>query len=127
MRVEAARILRRAGVFCAYEYYGLLTGSWEPEKALAATMASASRIRSERGLVKHSRRFPPSAERLESSGVFRSVPELSLHSIERGDGERLVDLALALGTVRRPLDEDVSEEELGLDRLRRKTATFFGR
>jgi len=119
---EIARILRRGGVFCAYEYYGLVTGSWEPEEALAATMASASRIRAERVLVKHSRRFPPSAERLESSGVFRSVRELSLHSVERGDGERLVGFALALGTVRRPLEEGVSEEELGLDRLRHEAS-----
>ena len=29
---EIARILRRGGVFCAYEYYGLLTGSWEPKR-----------------------------------------------------------------------------------------------
>lgn len=115
---EIARILRGGGVFCAYEYHALVTGRWEPEEALEATMAAASRIRDERGLVKHRRRFPPSAEQLEFSGVFRSVRELSLHSVERGDGERLVGFALALGTVRTPLGEGVSEEELGLDRLR---------
>lgn len=115
---EIARILRRGGVFCAYEYRDLVTGVWAPEEALEATMAAASRIGDERGLAKHSRRFPPSAERFESSGVFRRVRELSVHSVERGDGQRLLGLTLALGTVRRVLDAGVSEEELGLDRLR---------
>ncbi len=115
---EIARLLRPGGVFCAYEYRGLTTGSWAPEEALEATMAAATRIGGVRGLAKHSRRFPPSAERLESSGVFRSVRELSLHSVEQGDGERLVGLTLALGTVRRTLDDGATEEELGLDRLR---------
>ena len=115
---EIARILRRGGVFCAYEYRALITGRWEAEEALDATMAAGSRVRDERGLVKHRRRFPPSAERLESSGIFRRVRELSFHSVERGDGERLVGFALALGTVRTPLDEGASEQELELDRLR---------
>jgi len=119
---EIGRILRPGGVFCAYEYRGLVTGLWEPEEAFAATMEAGGRIRRERGLAANARRFPPSVERLESSGIFGRVRELSFHNVEEGDGERLVGFALAIGAVRTPLDDGASEHELGLDRLREVAA-----
>jgi hypothetical protein len=119
---EVARILRAGGVFCAYEYCDLLTGLWEPEEAFAATMTAAGRVLKERGLAPHARRFPPSVERLEAAGIFVRVRELSCHSVERGDGERLVGFALALGTVRAVLDHGVAERDVGLDRLREVAA-----
>lgn len=119
---EVARILRPGGVFCAYEYCDLVTGLWEPEEAFAATMNAAARIREERGLAPGHRRFAPSVEHLESSGVFARVRELSCHSVEPGDGERLVGFVLALGAVRAVLDDGVAERDLGLDRLREVAA-----
>ncbi len=119
---EIGRTLRPGGVFCAYEYRGLVTGLWEPEEAFAATMEAGGRIRRERGLAANARRFPPSVERLESSGIFGRVRELSFHNVEEGDGERLVGFALAIGAVRTPLDDGASEHELGLDRLREVAA-----
>ena len=57
-------------------------------------------------------------ERLEDSDVFRFVQELALHSVESGDGERLVGFALSEGSLTTLLQAGVSEEEVGLDHLR---------
>jgi SAM-dependent methyltransferase len=115
---EIGRILRPGGVFCAYEYRDLVTARWDAEEALEATMTAAGRIREARGLIPSATRFPPSVERLEESGIFERVRELTLHGVEPGDGERLVGFALALGTVRTVLADGVAEDEVGLDRLR---------
>jgi SAM-dependent methyltransferase len=113
---EIDRILRPRGVFCAYEYVQLQTPLWEPEQAWFEVIEAKRRIRAERGF--ENRLFPISAERLEESGVFTTVRELTLHSVEEGDGDRLVGLALSEGSLLTLLEAGVSERELGLDRLR---------
>ena len=62
--------------------------------------------------------FPAKAEQLDASGRFRVVRDTVLHSVEEGDGERLLGFALSEGNVRVLLEQGVTEEELGLDRLR---------
>ena len=47
-----------------------------------------------------------------------------MHSVEGGDGERLVGLALSEGSMVTLLEAGVSEEEVGLDRLRLVAATI---
>lgn len=115
---EIGRILRAGGVFCAYEYVSLQTPLWEPEIVWEAVIARKKQLRAARGLDRQKRIWPVGRERLEESGVFRSVRELSLHSVEEGDGERLVRLALSEGSVQTLLEDGVSEGEVGLDRLR---------
>jgi hypothetical protein len=61
---------------------------------------------------------PVSLERLEESGAFRYTRELVLHSVERGDGDRLVGLALSEGSMTTLLGAGVTEQDVGLDRLR---------
>jgi ubiquinone/menaquinone biosynthesis C-methylase UbiE len=114
---EVDRILRPEGVFAAYQYESLTTPLWEPEQVLEEVFRRGAEKRDGLGLYPDRKRWPPSAERLEESGVFRFVRELPLLSIEDGDGERLVGFALSTGTVATPL-EHVGEEGLGLDRLR---------
>jgi SAM-dependent methyltransferase len=113
---EIGRILRPGGVFCAYEYVHLQTPLWQPEAVWLEVIEKKRRLRAERGL--DNRQFPVSRERLEESGVFSAVRELPLHSVEEGDGERLVRLALTEGSIVTLLEAGVSEEEVGLDRLR---------
>jgi hypothetical protein len=66
----------------------------------------------------------PSATWLTESGVFRHARELLLHSIEQGDGERLVGFALSEGSTRRVLKAGASEADVGLDRLRTAAAAM---
>ena len=113
---EIGRILRPSGVFCAYEYVHLQTPLWEPERAWAEVIRAKRRLREERGL--ENRVYPVSVERLRESGVFTEVRELSMHNVEKGDGRRLVELALSEGSLVTLLERGVTEEEVGLDRLR---------
>jgi SAM-dependent methyltransferase len=113
---EIGRILRPGGVFCAYAYFALQTPYWEPEAAWEAVLSRKRELRAERGLTEDI--WPVSRERLEASGVFRRARELALHSVEDGDGDRLVGLALSEGSMVTLLEAGVSEEEVGLDGLR---------
>jgi SAM-dependent methyltransferase len=113
---EIARILQPGGVFCAYAYFALQTPLWEPEEEFGIVRERTGAIRRERGLVQQL--WPVSRERLEESGVFRLVRELALHSVEHGDGERLIGFALSQGSVATLLEAGATEEDVGLDRLR---------
>jgi SAM-dependent methyltransferase len=115
---ELMRILRTGGVFCAYNYSVLQTPLWEPETVFAAVLARKRKLRVEIGLDREPPADPPGSALLEASGIFRQTRELLLHSVEQGDGERLVGFALSEGSMRTLLDAGVTEEEVGLDRLR---------
>jgi SAM-dependent methyltransferase len=121
---EIGRILRRDGVFCAYEYFALQTPLWEPEEAVAAVRARVRSERSARGLDGGTTIWPISRERLEASGVFRAVRELAVHSVEHGDGERFVGFALSEGSLATLLEAGATEAEVGLDRLREIAASI---
>jgi SAM-dependent methyltransferase len=116
---EIGRILRPGGVFCAYAYFALQTPSWT-EAAWEDVLARKRDLRTERGLTEDT--WPVSRERLETSGVFRRAQELALHNVEDGDGDRLVGLALSEGSMVTLLEAGVTEEEVGLDRLRTAAA-----
>ena len=113
---ETGRILRRGGVFCAYEYVHLQTPLWEPEAAWRYVIDTKRRLREERGL--DNRSFPLSLDRFDESRVFSDTRELPLHNVEEGDGDRLVALAFTEGSLITLLEAGATEEEVGLDRLR---------
>jgi len=121
---EIGRILRAGGVFCSYEYFALQTPLWEPEAEWHVLLARKSELRAKLGLDEGVQRWPVSSAPLEESGVFRCVRELALHSVERGDGDRLVGLALSEGSLTTLLEAGVTAEEVGLDRLRSAAATM---
>ena len=62
------------------------------------------------------------AERMRASGLFRFVTEIALHSQEEGDADRLVDLARSQSGTVELLNGGMSEDELGLTRLREVAA-----
>ncbi|HET7855333.1 MAG TPA: hypothetical protein VFL41_02640 [Gaiellaceae bacterium] len=116
---EIARILRPAGIFAAYDYDWPPLVDWEVDAAFLAVIA-ASGVEADR---------PEKArhlERLQASGRFRWVREFSLHVRELGDAKRIALLPLAFGPVARRLNEGASEQELGLDRLRRVVERRIG-
>jgi SAM-dependent methyltransferase len=117
---EVGRILRPGGVFCAYQYFALQTPSWRPEAEWENVLKRKRELRAQRGLDQPV--WAVSRERLGESGIFRLVRELALHSVERGDGERLVGLALSEGSTTTLLEAGVGEDEVGLDRLRAAAA-----
>ena len=108
---EVARVLRPGGVFAAYDYEWPPTVSREVELAFQPLLASGA-------FLSHAEAKGSHAERMRASGHFGVVKEIALHSLEEGDGARLVGLALTLGPVWRRLAEGSSERDLGIDSLR---------
>jgi SAM-dependent methyltransferase len=122
---EIARILRRGGVFAAYEYRWLLLASPEAKAAFEEVFERKNRLRAERGLDQGSR-WPVSRERLEESGRFRFTAETTVHGLEHGNADRLVGFVLSEGSTATLLEAGVTEKELGLARLREVAATGLG-
>ena len=96
---RSARILRPDGVFAAYQYASLVTGSWEADAAWAELRRLVRRRRTELGLDADSRRWPVSRELLEESGVFRFTMGTTLHNVETGTADRLIGFALSEGSL----------------------------
>ena len=112
---EIGRILRPGGVFCAYQYFMLQMPHWDAIAEWELVRQRKKELREKLRLAQQI--WPISGARLEESGVFRRVRELALHSVERGDGDRLVGFALSEGSMRTLLEAGASEEDVGLDRL----------
>lgn len=121
---EVGRILRPGGIFCAYNYFALQTPLWEPEAVFESVLARKAELRSQLGLDQKRPGSELSRDLLEASGVFRRTKELVLHSVERGDGERLIGFALSEGSMRTLLEAGTTESEVGLDRLRAVASTI---
>jgi SAM-dependent methyltransferase len=118
---EIARLLRPGGVFCAYQYFSLQTPLWEPEHAWGELLERKHAIREAQDRDRAGR-WPVNADRLRESGIFRLVRETAVHGVEAGDGDRLVGLALSEGSLQTLLADGMTEEELGVDRLREAAA-----
>jgi SAM-dependent methyltransferase len=114
---EVARILRPGGVFCAYNYFVFQTPVWEAATAFRFVLERKKELRRRLGLDDVAS-APPSIDWLEGSGAFRECRELVVHSVEEGDGERLIGFALSEGSMRTLLETGASETDVGLDRLR---------
>lgn len=114
---EVGRILRAGGVFCAYNYSVFQTPLWDAATAFDLVQERKRELRLRLGLD-DAPSAPPRLEWLGDSGAFRYARELLLHSVEQGDGERLIGFALSEGSMRTLLDAGASEADVGLDRLR---------
>jgi SAM-dependent methyltransferase len=122
---EVARILRPGGVFAAYDHDWPPTVQWEVEAAFQQVMqfrqenADRAPDRSLHAKEKH-------LGRLRDSGHFRYVREALIHSVEPGNAERIVGLVVSLGSVADLLAVGLTEEELGIDRLRETARRVLG-
>jgi SAM-dependent methyltransferase len=114
---EVARILRPGGVFCAYNYFVLQTPVWEVATAFDSVQKRKQELRIRLGLDDPSS-SPATLDWLTESGAFREARELVVHSVEEGDGDRLIGFALSEGSMRTLLETGTNEAEVGLDRLR---------
>jgi hypothetical protein len=65
-------------------------------------------------------------ERMRASRLFRFTREALVHSRESGGAERIVGLAFSLGPLNVLLEDGMTEEELGLARLREVAAKALG-
>ena len=123
---EIARILRRGGVFAAYEYRWLVTRSPEATSAAEEVLDRKKRLRDEYGLDRDRQLWPISRERLDESGQFRFTAETVVHGIEEGNADRLVGFLLSEGSMITLLATGVTERDVGLERLREIATAELG-
>lgn len=125
---ESARILRPGGVFAAIDC------DWPPVTNVEAERAyqeASSRIRAlsqERGVSESVKRWSKDKhlERIRESGRFRYVREILAHGVETGNADRLVGLMLSQGSAQSLLKLGLSEEEIGIARLREAALDALG-
>jgi SAM-dependent methyltransferase len=126
---EAARILVSGGVFAAYDcYWPPITGRWEVEAAYEQLMARILELGREQRLGDKLQSWDKAGHlaRMKASGRFRYTKEFIIHHADRGSGDRLIGLALSQGSVMSLLKLGLSEEEMGLDRLREIAGRLLG-
>jgi len=125
---EVARILRSGGVFAALDCDWPPAMDWEAEAAFNACLAECDAINRARGFTRDVTKWAKHEHlaRMEASGRFRYVRELTLHNVEQGNAARLVGLTLSQGQVATVLKHGISEDEAGITRLREVAARTLG-
>lgn len=126
---EVSRILAPGGVFAAYDYdWPPVTGVWEADQAYEECMEHCRLLESSHGIIDQVRRWDKSTHlrRMQESGCFRYVREVVLSHVDRGNDERILGLIQSQGHVKSLQKLGLSDEELGLDRLRHVTAQYLG-
>jgi SAM-dependent methyltransferase len=119
---EIARLLRPGGVLAAYDCDWPPAVDWETDAAYVAYEEQRLALEVSRGLQPPKAAKDEHADRMRASGLFRFVTEIAVHNRDEGDADRLVDLALSQGGTVALLNEGLSEDELGLTRLREVAA-----
>lgn len=96
---EAARILRRGGVFATYDYDVPPVVHPEVDGAFAAHFEARRSARRRLGLQAGAATWPKERhlERIRESGDFRYVREIVCHGFDETDAARLVGLAESIG------------------------------
>ncbi len=123
---EAARLLRPGGVFAAYDC------DWPPcvdplaDAAFSAVLEQVSLLeRRHRMPVAHRGKEHQAA--LRGCGLFGHVREMAVHGRDQGGADRLVALAeSAAGTLGQLRAAGMSEDDLGMTRLREVAAARLG-
>jgi SAM-dependent methyltransferase len=123
---EIARILRPGGVFAAYDYDWPPVAHWEVEAAFEELLERIGDTRKDRLEYVNLPEKEGHLERMRASGLFRFTREALVHSRERGAADRIIGMAFSLGPLNVLLEGGMTEEELGLARLREVAVKALG-
>lgn len=125
---EAGRILRRGGVFAAYDYDVPPVIHPEVDEAFGAHFAARQLARQRLELHPGAATWPKEShlERIRDSGQFRFVRELVCHGFDRADAARIMGLAQSVGGPRTLFDGEEAEVEQTFDQLREAAQRELG-
>ena len=125
---EIARILRPGGIFAAYDYGWPPTISWELEQVFQEVDDRFEHLIQERGTGGEGPGWSKEQhlERMRASGHFRFTNEFVLQHREQGDAARFIGLVLSSGYSYQLKRGAVTEQEIGLDRLRQAALNYVG-
>jgi SAM-dependent methyltransferase len=115
---EIARILRPGGVFAAFDCDWPPTVDPECDAVYRSVEAHYRELEVTHGVRPAYATKADHVARLRDSGRFRHVTELALHATDTGDATRFVDILRSQGGVVALIDRGLSEDEIGLTRLR---------
>jgi ubiquinone/menaquinone biosynthesis C-methylase UbiE len=125
---EAARLLRRGGVFAAYDYDVPPVLQPEIDDAFGALFEARGEARRKLGLEAGAMTWPKGRhlESIRESGHFRYARELVCVGWEEADAERLIGLAESIGGPRAIFGDAAPEVAEAFERLRRVAADVLG-
>lgn len=118
---EVSRILHPGGVFAAYDCdWPPSTSSIQAEEAYISLMNHIQDIEKKGNFslgLQHWSKYQH-LERMQASGCFKYVKEITIHHEELGNAERLIMLALTQGSTITLLKNNITEIDLGIPRFR---------
>jgi len=116
---EVGRVLRPGGVFAAYDYDWPPVVDPEVDEAYAGYQHRRAGFRKRHGIERGGDRWPKHEhlERMRASGRFVFCREILLHSVERGDAERVVGFTRSLGLPVMDMTYEDADDELGVNEL----------
>jgi ubiquinone/menaquinone biosynthesis C-methylase UbiE len=128
--IEARRVLRPGGVFASCDYdWPPTTSNWEADLAFDECWNQVDRVEEEFQSqllpVKHWEKNLH-LSRMGASSCFRFTKEILMQHVDTGNAERLVGLLLSQGSVMSLIKLGVSEEKLGITRLREAAKQALG-
>jgi SAM-dependent methyltransferase len=123
---EVSRILKKGGIFAAFDYSPPPTFNLQAEAAFLAFEELHRQRKKEKfhGNKKWPRHLH--LDRMRASGYFRHVKEFSLHHEYIGSADRLVGLALTSARTGKLLQAGMSEDEIGITALRKTAQELLG-
>jgi ubiquinone/menaquinone biosynthesis C-methylase UbiE len=127
--VEVARILRRGGIFAAYDCdWPPTTGIWEADQVYDAFSKSLAPIEKNHEDTHQVQKWAKHdhLNRMMESGSFRYVKEIVVHHVEKGTSDRFVGLLLSQGGIQSLLRSGHTEEELGVSSFRTRCRALLG-
>ncbi|MFI9388011.1 class I SAM-dependent methyltransferase [Kutzneria sp. NPDC052558] len=115
---EIARILRPGGVFAAFDCDWPPAVDPECDAEYRAVEAHYRVLEVKHGVRPAYATKADHVSRLRDSGLFRHVTEVAVHAQDTGDAARFVDILRSQGGVVALLERGITEDEIGLTRLR---------
>ncbi len=125
---EAGRLLRRGGVFAAYDYDVPPLVEPEVDEAFATHFLARREARRRLGIEAGAARWPKErhVEEIRASGKYRYARELVCHGWEETDAARMIGLAESIGGPRAIFGDGASEVEHTFARLRETARRVLG-
>jgi ubiquinone/menaquinone biosynthesis C-methylase UbiE len=123
---EVARVLRPGGAFAAIDCDWPPSIDWEVNAAYERMDQTTRRLEDELRVVPKRWAKSEHLARIRGSGMFRWTTEVALSHVESGGADRIVALAETQGGVVALRKAGVSDEDIGLDDLRRVAKAVLG-
>ena len=113
---EINRILKKGGLFIAYDCLWPPTLNWEAEQIWNKFFFELRKLEKSLNVFEMVHYWPKDQHliRIKESGHFRYLKEITFEKQEEGNAERFIQLAMSQGQVQTILKLGCSEEEAGL-------------